>query len=189
MIDPEIERLITKWAARPAPESSRRLVAEATKPLIGMIAHTLGRWARDEKIDKNEEDSLSTKFGELLAAVRQACYYVGLEEASLHAPDPTPGDAPIIRLALDFDEWVVVDNCLEAARQCIVRKTAITKQALTRLEDDVTRRIDDVRRAVEATAIRSLPHTRSTGSSRLTLPSCTCFRASWEASTRQSLSG
>lgn len=60
-----------------------------------------------------------------------------------------------ILLNMDFDEWAVLDNCLEAARQNIIKKTALTKQALSRTEDDVAKRIEHVREALRAQAIES----------------------------------
>lgn len=110
------------------------------------------KFANIVKLASKEVAAAQNSLEEGLRKTRESI--VRLESAS---PPGTTGAEPVradqISLTIDFEEWAVLDNALEAARQGILKKTALTKQALTRAEHDVAVRIEDVRDTCRAQAI------------------------------------
>lgn len=88
-----------------------------------------------------------------------------LSSSRVSAPPSRDVQDRPITLRVDTDEWIVIDNAVEAARQGILKKTAMTTQALTRSEDDVARRITEVRDVLRSQADEAIgtppPHTQS----------------------------
>ena len=151
-----LAQVAAKWSALPIPAGAQSILSEASSPLIQFLAQLFQKWTPGSTLTPSQADELSAKIGDLLGDVTIAAYFVGLEFAPPRSTADLSSDIPILNIALDFDEWVVLDNGLEAARQSIVKKTALAKQSLTRQEDDVVRRIDDVRKAIESNVMNAL---------------------------------
>ena len=154
-----LTEICRKWDFNDLPEAAQRLCRQSTDPLAESIAIQLKRQIDAGILTEHQADQELSRMAEQAAFSRQASCLVGVEYGDdLKDRQSQSPDTQEILLRLDFDEWSVVSNCMESAKQHIMKKAILAKQALNRQEYDLVKRIEDVHKAVDNMAKASTEH-------------------------------
>jgi hypothetical protein len=154
-----LSEICNKWDFNELPEAAQRLCREATDPLAESIGIQLKRQIDAGIITEDQATQELARMAEQTAFLRQASCLVGVEYVDVLNPRQSASpDAQEVLLRLDFEEWSVVSNCLESAKQHIMKKAILAKQALNRQENDLVKRIEDVHKVVDDMAKASTEH-------------------------------
>jgi hypothetical protein len=133
------------------PENITELFTRAREPLDNLINKFFLAYSRGEGLDFKESKNEAGKLGVIIGMTSRILFYIGVEHASEilgYGQSQISSDGESVQLNLDYEEWCIAVACLEATRQIILRKPRIAKQALSRTEEDVIKRIEDLRDTV-----------------------------------------
>ena len=175
----QFDAIVTKYTGYKIPEHVTELMGYASKPISEMLSDYAKMKRKADKLDLVQTKQLAKLVGaaqgmmgwtDVMLGVEFADEILGSPAAERTASDspPTKQSGEGVTLELDLEEWGVLDACIEASKQLILKKTKLAGVPLNRQESDVVDRIEDLQRVIRGAgeeAFISLPQTKvhSTG--------------------------
>ena len=149
------ESIIRKWSDSKIPGHIKELMKFTREPVEAFLSDFTKLKRKADNLSIQESADLARMVGDSLGLMGWTNFMLGLEfadefkevEQSFHESRPQPNN-DTVSLELDFEEWGVLDACVEASKQMILKKTKLAKIALNRQESDVVDRIEDLQKVV-----------------------------------------
>lgn len=155
------QSIFDKWSDHPTPSEARELVKYASGPTKTLAFDYIETLRQSGTYDDDEVSSEIQNFAIALGTTIWSCYYIGLEYSSQgdsDAPSTNPLQSDQVQITLDFEEWYVLDACIEAVRQQLLRKSTVAQQSLSRQETDVVSRIEDLQSIIKSAGMSATEH-------------------------------
>jgi hypothetical protein len=173
------DAIVRKYTGIKIPEHVTELMGHASKPVSEMLSDYAKIKRKADKMNLDETKRLATLVGAAQGLMGWTDAMLGVEFADdilrgRSQADSSPerrrtqaGHENVV-MELDMEEWAVLDACVEAAKQMILKKTKLAGVPLNRQESHVVDRIEDLQRVIRGAgeqAFMRLPQTKvySTG--------------------------
>jgi hypothetical protein len=148
----DLECIWNKWTDTPTPDDIAELMLNS-KAVRDIVTMYLGLVYKSGQVPKEQVAEMGRSYGESLKYAMRGALILGLELAErMSGGRPSTVKDQNITLDLDFEEWTIIDACLAATKESLLRKSYIAQESLSTNEKMLVNRIEDVEQATQSQA-------------------------------------
>jgi len=174
MSNDKLDAIFSKYSSYRIPEHVTKLMAQVAAPVAKMLSEFANLKRKAEHLDSQQSEELAKYIGEAQGLMGWTSVMLGIEfsddikrdsniDSSTTVQQSSHLNSEDVTLKLSMEEWGVLDSCIEASKQLILKKTKLAKVPLNRQESDVVNRIEDLQEIIKEAGretFMSLPNTK-----------------------------